>query len=145
MTINNFVNILLIEDNEGDIELTREAFEEGKILNHLTAVQTAEEALDLLNQRNGHEEAVRPDLILLDLNLPSMSGHDFLEEIGKNEILADIPVVILSSSVADKDILRSYDLNAVCYMVKPLETKKLFDIISELDSFEIGIICKKAG
>lgn len=141
MDTNNFVNILLVEDNSGDIELTREAFEEGKILNHLSVAQTAEEAFEILEDK----ESQRPDLILLDLNLPSMSGHDFLEKLGEKQELADIPVVILTSSIADKDILKSYDLNAACYMVKPLESGKLFDIIGELDDFNIGIVRRKTG
>lgn len=133
--------ILLVEDNLGDIELTKEAFEEAKFRNNLYIAEDGDEALDLLFKRNGHEDAATPDIILLDLNLPSTDGREVLETIKADETLKRIPVIVLTSSQADKDIIASYDLHANCYIVKPVDALKFMDVIRHIENFWVDIVC----
>ncbi|WP_085300654.1 response regulator [Cognaticolwellia mytili] len=133
--------ILLVEDNEGDIELTREAFEEAKFRNNLHIAEDGDIALDYLFKRNEYENAVRPDIILLDLNLPSTDGREVLETIKAEPSLRRIPVIILTSSKADKDVVSSYDLHANCYIVKPVNAVKFMDVVKSVENFWVDIVC----
>ncbi len=142
----NFANgrlaeILLVEDNEGDIELTREAFEEAKFRNNLHVSHDGDSAMDYLFKRNGHENSPTPDIVLLDLNLPGTDGREILAEIKKNPMLRRIPTVILTSSSADKDILETYDLHANCYIVKPVDAAKFIHIVQQVENFWVDIVC----
>lgn len=133
--------ILLIEDNEGDIELTKEAFETARFRNHLSVAADGEEALDFLFKRNGHEDAPTPDLILLDLNLPKVDGHEILGIIKNEEHLRAIPTVVLTSSSAGTDIANSYDKHANCYIVKPIDAQKFINVIQNIKNFWIDVVC----
>jgi CheY-like chemotaxis protein len=133
--------ILLVEDNEGDIELTREAFEEAKFRNNLHIAEDGDIALDYLFKRNGYENSVTPDIILLDLNLPSTDGREVLETIKANTSLRRIPVIVLTSSQADKDIVESYDLHANCYIVKPVNALKFMQVVKSVENFWVDIVC----
>ena len=133
--------ILLVEDNEGDIELTKEAFEDAKFRNNLHIVEDGDEALNYLFKRNGYENAVLPDIILLDLNLPGTDGKEVLEVIKADEMLKRIPVIVLTSSEADKDIVDSYDLHANCYIVKPVNASKFMEVVQSIKNFWIDIVC----
>lgn len=134
-------DILLVEDNEGDIELTKEAFDEAKFRNNLHIAQDGDEALDFLFKRNGYEDAVMPDIILLDLNLPGTDGKEVLEAIKSDARLKRIPVIVLTSSEADKDIVESYNLHANCYIVKPVSAAKFMKVVQSVENFWIDIVC----
>ena len=133
--------ILLVEDNEGDIELTKEAFEEAKFRNNLHVVEDGEEALDFLFKRNGYEDVLLPDVILLDLNLPGTDGREVLEIVKADKVLRRVPVIVLTSSKADKDIIESYDLHANCYIVKPVDAIKFMDVVQHVENFWVDIVC----
>lgn len=133
--------ILLVEDNEGDIELTKEAFEEAKFRNNLHIAMDGDQALDYLFQRNGYEDKTTPDIILLDLNLPKTDGREVLETIKADPSLKRIPVIVLTSSQADKDIIESYDLHANCYIVKPVNAIKFMDVVQHVENFWVDIVC----
>jgi CheY-like chemotaxis protein len=142
MTNNSrFAEILLVEDNEGDIELTKEAFDEAKFRNNLHVAEEGEEALDFLFKRNGNENAPIPDIILLDLNLPGTNGREVLETIKADPNLKRIPVIVLTSSQADKDVIESYDLHANCYIVKPVDAIKFMSVVQHVENFWIDIVC----
>lgn len=132
--------ILLVEDNEGDVLLTKEAFDAARFRNELHIARDGDEALDFLFQRGKFENAARPDIILLDLNLPKTDGKDVLAEIKKDEALKRIPTIILTSSESDSDVLESYDLNANCYVVKPVDAMKFMDVIQKVENFWIDIV-----
>lgn len=129
------VNILLIEDNPGDVRLTQEAFKEGKMNIQLNVVMDGVEALEYLHKNGEFADAIKPDLILLDLNLPKKDGREVLEVIKKDEQLMSIPVVVLTTSGAEQDISNSYRLHANCYLNKPIEFDKFFDIIQKVEDF----------
>lgn len=133
--------ILLVEDNEGDIELTKEAFEEAKLRNNLHIAEDGDEALDYLFKRNGYEDAVIPDIVLLDLNLPGTDGREVLEAVKADPALKRIPVIVLTSSQADKDIIESYDLHANCYIVKPVNASKFMQVVQSVENFWVDIVC----
>lgn len=133
--------ILLVEDNEGDIELTKEAFEEAKFRNNLHVAEDGDQALDYLFKRNAHENAATPDIILLDLNLPGTDGREVLETIKSDSKLKRIPVIVLTSSKADKDIIESYDLHANCFIVKPVNAVKFIDVVQHVENFWVDIVC----
>jgi len=133
--------ILLVEDNEGDIELTTEAFKEAKFRNNLHIAMDGDEALDYLFKRNGNEDSVTPDIVLLDLNLPGTDGKEVLETIKSDPALKRIPVIVLTSSQADKDIVESYDLHANCYIVKPVNAIKFIDVVQNIEDFWVDIVC----
>ena len=132
--------ILLVEDNEGDIELTIEAFEEAKFRNNLNIAVDGDEALDYLYKRNGKEDAITPDIVLLDLNLPGTDGRAVLESIKEDAALKRIPVIILTSSQADKDVVESYELHANCYIVKPVNAVKFMDVVRQVENFWVDIV-----
>ena len=127
--------ILLVEDNRGDVLLASRAFRDGQIENHLNIATTAEEALQILRRQGEYADRRLPDIILLDLSLPRMSGRDLLEIIKADEGLRQIPVVVLSSSNADQDIARSYDLHASAYVVKPIDLDKFRDVVTTIEQF----------
>ncbi len=129
------INILLIEDNPGDIRLTEEAFHECKININLTAVMDGVEAINYLKRHPGYEDAVTPDLILLDLNLPKKDGREVLEEIKSNPQLKRIPVIVLTTSNAEQDILKTYNHHVNGFINKPVDFDRFFDIIQKIQNF----------
>jgi CheY-like chemotaxis protein len=134
------VEILLIEDSAGDVRLTRETLKEGKVHTHLSVVSDGEEALDFLHRRGKHADAVRPDLILLDLNLPRKSGREVLADIKADEQLRRIPVVVLTSSQSEQDILASYDLSANCYISKPVDLDQFIRVVKSIEDFWLTVV-----
>jgi two-component system, chemotaxis family, response regulator Rcp1 len=134
------IDILLVEDNPGDIRLTIEAFKEGKCNNTLHVVKDGEAAMLFLRGKDPYAEAPRPDLILLDLNLPKRDGRSILEEIKTDPELKRIPVVILTTSKAEEDILRTYDLHANCYITKPVDIEEFIVITRSIENFWLTIV-----
>lgn len=134
------IDILLVEDNPGDIRLTEEALKESKVRNRLSIVYDGVEAMDFLQRKAPYENAPRPDIILLDLNLPRKDGRTVLEEIKADEKLRRIPVVILTTSDDEHDILRSYDLHANCYITKPLDLNQFAAIVKTIENFWFQIV-----
>ncbi len=132
---NRPVNILLIEDNPGDVRLTQEAFKEGRLSINLDVVMDGVEAIKFLKKEAPYEEAITPDLILLDLNLPKRDGREVLQEIKTDKSLKRIPVVVLTTSNAEQDILKSYNLHVNCYINKPVDFDKFFDVIQKIEDF----------
>lgn len=129
------VNILLIEDNPGDIRLTQEAFKEGNLNIDLGVVMDGVEAIKYLRKEEKYSDVSTPDLILLDLNLPKRDGREVLEEIKNDDFLKRIPVVVLTTSNAEQDILKSYNLHVNCYINKPVDFDRFFDIIQKIEDF----------
>ena len=129
------VNILLIEDNPGDVRLTQEAFKEGQLSIDLSVVMDGVEAVNYLRKKGKHTDATTPDLILLDLNLPKRDGREVLEDIKTDPALMRIPVVVLTTSNAEQDILKTYTLHANCYINKPVDFEKFFDVIQKIEQF----------
>ena len=134
------VEILLVEDNPGDVELTLEALENSKIRNTLHVVSDGEEAMAFLKGTGKHAGSSRPDLILLDLNLPRKDGREVLAEIKADEDLKRIPVVILTTSQAEEDIIRSYNLHANCYITKPIDLHQFIRVIKAIEDFWLTIV-----
>jgi two-component system, chemotaxis family, response regulator Rcp1 len=134
------IEILLVEDNPGDVRLTREALREGKVRNHLNVAGDGVEALAYLRREEGYTAATRPDVILLDLNLPRKDGREVLTEIKSDPRLKNIPVVILSSSQAEQDILRAYDLHANCYVSKPMDLDQFISVVKSIENFWFTIV-----
>lgn len=134
------VEILLVEDNPGDVRLTRESLKDGKIHTRLSVVSDGEEALAFLYRRGPYTTAPRPDLILLDLNLPRKSGREVLAEIKADENLRRTPVVVLTSSEAEQDILASYDLNANCYISKPVDLDQFIRVVRSIEDFWLTVV-----
>ena len=136
----SLIEVLLVEDNPADVRLTREAFRDGKIRNQLSVVSDGIQAMDFLKRQPPYEEAPRPDIILLDLNLPRMSGREVLERVKGDPDLRRIPVVILTTSEADKDILESYDLHANSYIVKPIGFDNFLEVTREIEQFWLTVV-----
>ncbi len=136
----NPIEILLVEDSPGDQRLTREALKEGKIRNNLNIVEDGEAAIAFLNQEEEYSDAPRPDLILLDLNLPKKDGREVLSVIKANDKLKRIPVVILTTSSADEDILKAYNLNANCYITKPVDFDQFINVVQKVSEFWFTIV-----
>ncbi|MEN3364627.1 MAG: hypothetical protein V7606_1901 [Burkholderiales bacterium] len=134
------IEILLVEDNPGDVRLTLEALKDGKVLNRLHVVEDGVAALDFLYRRDPYSGAPRPDLVLLDLNLPRRNGREILAQIKTDGALKTIPVVILTSSQADEDIARAYELHANCYISKPVGFEQFTDIVRSIESFWLTIV-----
>ena len=132
--------ILLVEDNPGDVRLTREAFKEGKVSNTLMVAPDGIEAMALLRRQGAHANAPRPDLILLDLNIPRMDGRQVLAEIKADPSLKRIPVVVLTTSKAEEDVIRTYDLNANCYITKPVDFDKFLSVVKSIDAFWLTVV-----
>ena len=134
------IDVLLVEDDPGDVVLIKEAFEFNKVHNALHHVSDGVEALDFLHRRNGHEDATRPDLILLDLNLPRKDGREVLAEVKSDRDLRTIPVVVLTTSEAEEDILRSYDLHANAYVTKPVDFNRFIEVVRQIDEFFVTVV-----
>ncbi len=145
VTANRPIEILLVEDNPADVRLTIEALNEGKIANNLQVAKDGVVALDILYQRPPYEESIRPDLVLLDLNLPRKDGREVLAEIKQTDSLKKIPVVILTTSKAEEDILRSYGLHANCYITKPVDLDQFIKIIRSIEDFWLTIVTLPGG
>jgi chemotaxis family two-component system response regulator Rcp1 len=139
------VEVLLVEDNPGDVRLTVEAFKDGKICNHLSVVGDGVEALAFLRREGRYTDAPRPDLILLDLNLPKKDGRDVLSDIKAEENLKRIPVVVLTTSNAEKDVLRIYGLHANCYIIKPVDFSQFITVIKTIEDFWFNIVKLSRG
>jgi CheY-like chemotaxis protein len=134
------IEVLLVEDDPGDVLMTQEAFEEHKLRNRLTVVSDGVEALAYLRREGKYAEAVTPDLILLDLNLPRRDGRQVLAEIKEDEQLGRIPVVVLTTSQADEDILRSYQLHANAYVTKPVDFDRFISVVRQIDEFFVSVV-----
>lgn len=134
------IEVLLVEDDKGDILLTREAFELNKVKNRLHVVNDGEQAMAFLRRQDEYVEAPRPDLILLDLNLPRMDGMEVLREIKADLELRTIPVVILTTSEAEEDILRSYHLHANAYVSKPVDFSQFIRVVRQIDDFFVTVV-----
>lgn len=134
------IEVLLVEDDPGDELMTREAFEDNKIQNTLHVVRDGQEALDFLFRRGAYPDAPRPDLILLDLNLPRYDGRQVLERIKSDDDLALIPVVVLTTSSAEEDILRSYKLHANAYVTKPVDLDQFIAAVRQIDDFFVSVV-----
>ena len=136
----NPINILLVEDNEGDILLTTDALKEGKIANRIDVARDGWEAIQFLKKVEGYENAMIPDLVLLDINLPKMNGHEVLKEIKTSEELKHLPVIMLSTSSSDEDVLDCYRNFASCYITKPVEVNDFMRVISSIEDFWVSIV-----
>ena len=134
------VEILLIEDNPGDARLTQEALKDGKVRNILYSVYDGEEATDFLFKRNQYKNAPRPDLIILDLNLPKKNGQEVLAEIKADDSLRSIPVIILTISKQEEDIIRSYNSHANCFLIKPIDLNQFFEVIKSIEDFWLTLV-----
>jgi len=134
------VEILLVEDNPGDVRLTKEALREGKVYNNLHWAKDGVEALEFLRQEGKHSAAPRPDIILLDLNLPKKDGREVLASIKNDDRFKQIPVVILTTSEAEEDVLRSYELHANCYVTKPLDLDQFVTVVKSIEDFWLAIV-----
>ncbi|MDG6104747.1 response regulator [Dactylosporangium aurantiacum] len=134
------IEVLLVEDDPGDVLMTQEAFEEHKVRNKLNVVQDGEEALAYLRREGPHADAARPDLILLDLNLPRVDGRQVLQAIKEDPELRRIPVVVLTTSQADEDILRSYSLHANAYVTKPVDFDSFIAVVRQIDEFFVSVV-----
>ena len=134
------IEVLLVEDDPGDVLMTQEAFEEHKVRNNLAVVNDGTEAIAYLRREGQYADVARPDLILLDLNLPRRDGREVLEEIKKDEELGRIPVVVLTTSAADEDILRSYELHANAYVTKPVDFERFIAVIRQIDEFFVSVV-----
>jgi chemotaxis family two-component system response regulator Rcp1 len=134
------VDILLVEDNAGDVRLTIEALRDGKISNRLHVVRDGEEAMDFLRQRGSHVDAPRPGIVLLDLNLPKKDGREVLGEMKSDPELHRIPVVVLTTSSAEADVLRSYDLRANCFITKPIGYQEFIAAVQSIEHFWLKLV-----
>ncbi len=134
------VEILLVEDNPGDADLARDALEKGKVKNNLHVVTDGEAAMAFLNKQGSYETAPRPDLILLDLNLPKKDGREVLAEIKVDPDLKRIPVVVLTTSRDEEDVLKSYNLHANCYLAKPIQLDQFFGMVRSIEDFWLSIV-----
>lgn len=134
------VEILLVEDNPGDVRLTKEAMKEGKMRNNLSVARDGVEAMAFLRREGKYADAPRPDVVLLDLNLPKKDGRSVLKEIKEDPNLRRIPVVILTSSKADEDVLNSYDLHANCYVTKPGDLEQFIEVVKSVEGFWVQIV-----
>jgi CheY-like chemotaxis protein len=134
------IEILLVEDNPGDVRLTIEALKEGKVRNNLAVAKDGVEALAFLRRQGSYTDASRPDLILLDLNLPRKDGREVLAEIKEDPSLRRIPVVVLTTSKAEEDIVRTYDLHANCYITKPVDLEQFISVVRSIDDFWLSVV-----
>ncbi len=134
------IEILLVEDNPGDVRLTKEALKEAKVINNLTVLKDGEEALTYLRRQGPYTKAKRPHLILLDLNLPRKDGREVLAQIKAEESLKRIPVVVLTTSQDEQDVLKSYNLHANCYITKPVDLDQFIKVVRSIEDFWLGIV-----
>jgi CheY-like chemotaxis protein len=134
------IQVLLVEDDPGDVLMTREALAENKLANHLHVVNDGEAALEFLHQRGQFVGAPTPDLVLLDLNLPRVDGRQVLAEVKADPLLRQIPVVVLTTSEAEEDVLRSYELHANAYVTKPVDFDRFIEIVRKIDEFFVTVV-----
>ena len=134
------VEILLVEDSPGDVRLTQEALKDSKLLNNLHVTRDGVEAMDFLQRKGKYESAVRPDVVLLDLNMPRKDGRQVLKEVKEDEELKRIPIVILTISKADEDIIRTYELGANCYITKPVDLEQFNKVVKAIDNFWFEVV-----
>jgi chemotaxis family two-component system response regulator Rcp1 len=137
---NRPVEILLVEDNPGDERLTREALKEGKVYSNLHWVKDGVEAMSFLRREGRYKDVPRPDIVLLDLNLPRKDGREVLQDIKTDDDLKRIPVVVLTTSKAEEDVLRTYNLHANCYVTKPVDLEKFIVVVKSIDVFWLTIV-----
>ncbi|HWF02583.1 MAG TPA: response regulator [Candidatus Angelobacter sp.] len=136
----NAIDILLVEDNPGDVRLTQEVLKESRVGNNLMVATNGEEALACLRREGAFADAPRPGLILLDLNLPKKNGHEVLEQIKEDPDLRRIPVVVLTSSQAEQDILKTYNLHANCFISKPVDLAQFITVVKSIEDFWLAIV-----
>jgi len=134
------VQLLLVEDNPGDVRLTQEAFKDSHVHCDLHVVTDGEQALDFLFRRGAFQNAPKPDLILLDLNLPRRNGREVLAELKRDSVLSSIPVVILTTSQAEEDVARAYQLHANCYISKPVDFEQFMKVVRCIDEFWLTVV-----
>jgi CheY-like chemotaxis protein len=134
------IQVLLVEDDPGDVLMTREAFEDYKVHNQLHVVNDGEQAMAFLRQEGEYADLPRPDLVLLDLNLPRMDGRQVLDAIKSDPELSSIPVVVLTTSEAEDDVLRSYSLHANAYVTKPVDFERFIDVVRQIDDFFVSVV-----
>jgi two-component system, chemotaxis family, response regulator Rcp1 len=134
------IDVLLVEDSAGDVRLTREAFRDAKVHINLHVASDGAEAMAFLRREGKHANAPRPDLVLLDLNLPKKDGREVLEEVKQSPTLKSIPIVILTTSASEADILRSYRLHANCYITKPVDLDGFLQVVKSIDSFWLSVV-----
>jgi CheY-like chemotaxis protein len=134
------IEVLLVEDDPGDVLLIREAFEDNKVSNRLHVVSDGVEALEFMRQAGEYADAPRPDLVLLDLNLPRKDGREVLQEVKEDDALRTIPVVVLTTSQAEEDVLRSYDLHANAYVTKPVDFDRFIGVVRQIDQFFVSVV-----
>jgi chemotaxis family two-component system response regulator Rcp1 len=134
------IELLLVEDSEPDVRLTMEALREAKVKNRLWVVEDGVEALEFVRRQGRYADAPRPDLILLDLNLPRKDGRQVLKEIKSDESLKRIPVVILTTSKSEEDVLRAYDLHANCYITKPVDFNRFMEVVKSIEDFWLTVV-----
>ena len=132
--------VLLVEDSPGDVRLTREALKEGKVRNNLSVVNDGVEAMEFLRRQGKYADAPRPDIVLLDLNMPRKDGREVLAEMKSDDDLKRIPVVILTTSEAEQDILKTYELHANCYLTKPVDLEQFISIVKSVEDFWLTIV-----
>ncbi|HEY0215286.1 MAG TPA: response regulator [Cellulomonas sp.] len=134
------IDVLLVEDDPGDVLMTREAFEDNKVANRLSVVSDGVSALEFLRKEGEHSGAPTPDLILLDLNLPRMDGREVLEALKSDAALRAIPVVVLTTSEAEEDVVRSYALHANAYVTKPVDFDRFIEVVRQIDEFFVEVV-----
>ncbi|MEZ0449461.1 response regulator [Cellulomonas sp. ICMP 17802] len=134
------IDVLLVEDDPGDVLMTREAFEDNKLRNRLSVVSDGVSALDFLRKEGEHVDAPTPDLILLDLNLPRMDGREVLQALKADAALRSIPVVVLTTSEAEEDVVRSYSLHANAYVTKPVDFDRFIEVVRQIDEFFVEVV-----
>ena len=134
------IEVLLVEDDPGDVLMTREAFEDNKVANTLHVVSDGAEAMEFLRKEGSYAGAPTPDLVLLDLNLPRMDGREVLAEVKADERLRQIPIVVLTTSEAEEDVLRSYALHANAYVTKPVDFERFIEVVRKIDEFFVGVV-----
>lgn len=134
------IDVLLVEDDPGDVLMTREAFTENKVANRLAVVSDGVSALEFLRKEGEYADAPTPDLVLLDLNLPRMDGREVLAAMKSDDELRRIPVVVLTTSEAEEDVLRSYSLHANAYVTKPVDFERFIDVVRQIDDFFVSVV-----
>jgi CheY-like chemotaxis protein len=134
------IEVLLVEDDAGDVLMTQEAFQDARVANNLSVVSDGSEALQFLRREGEYTNAPRPDLILLDLNLPRVDGREVLTAIKQDAALGSIPVVVLTTSEAEEDILRSYSLHANAYVTKPVDFDRFLEVVKQIDDFFVSVV-----
>lgn len=134
------IHILLVEDNEGDILLTTDALHEGKIKNTISIAKDGWEAIQFLEKKGKYKDEKTPDLVLLDVNLPKMNGHEVLKNIKSNDKIKHIPVIMLTTSSTEKDVFQSYQNHANCYITKPVELNDFLEVVTSIENFWISVV-----